>query len=149
MGENRQLVSVGVPTTVSVLPHVLPDAAADRSCPDTSAEEATDMTTVLITYEVDDVQHWLASPTRTAAFESAGFTVRPFVDPAVANQVALLVEPRKPPAGRAILVAPHRPARGRLDDLRHLISSPEAVERMRHDGVRNATMTTYVASAAG
>ena len=39
------------------------------------------MTTALITYDVDDVQAWLASPTRTATFESAGFTVRPFVDP--------------------------------------------------------------------
>ena len=57
------------------------------------------MTTVLITYDVDDVQAWLASPTRTATFESAGFTVRPFVDPTVANQVALLVERRKPAAG--------------------------------------------------
>ena len=43
------------------------------------------MTAVLITYDVDDVQAWLASPTRTATFESAGFTVRPFVDPTVAE----------------------------------------------------------------
>ena len=107
------------------------------------------MTTVLITYEVDDVQQWLASPTRTAAFESAGFTVKPFVDPTVANQVALLVERRKPQPGRAILVAPHRPTRGRLADLQQLISSPEAAERMKRDGVRKATMTTYVASAVG
>ena len=70
------------------------------------------MTAVLITYDVDDVQAWLASPTRTSTFESAGFTVRPFVDPAVANQVALLVERRQPAAGRATLVAPYRPVRG-------------------------------------
>ena len=89
------------------------------------------MTTVLITYDVDDVQAWLASPTRTATFESAGFTVRPFVDPTVANQVALLVERREPAPGRATLVAPYRPVRGRLEDLRQLISSPEAAERMR------------------
>ena len=102
------------------------------------------MTAVLITYDVDDVQAWLASPTRTATFESAGFTARPLVDPAVANQVALLVERSKPAPGRATLVAPYRPAHGRLADLRRLISSPEATERMRRDGVRRATMTTYV-----
>ena len=102
------------------------------------------MTTVLITYDVDDVQAWLASPTRTATFESAGFTDRPIVDPNVANQVALLVERRKPAVGRATLVAPYRPVRGRLEDLRQLISSPEATERMRRDGVRRATMTTYL-----
>ena len=102
------------------------------------------MTTVLITYDVDDVEAWLASPTRTSVFESAGFTARPFVDPTVANQVALLVERRKPAAGRATLVAPYRPVRGRLEDLQRLISSPEAAERMRRDGVRKATMATYV-----
>jgi len=102
------------------------------------------MTTVLITYDVDDVQAWLASLTRTATFESAGFTARPLVAPAVANQVALLVERRKPAPGRATLVAPYRPVRGRLEDLRQLISSPEATERMRRDGVRRATLTTYV-----
>ena len=77
------------------------------------------MTTALITYDVDDVQAWLASPTRTATFEAAGFTVRPFVDPTVAHQVALLVERRKPAAGRATLVAPYRPVRGRLEVRRH------------------------------
>ena len=41
-------------------------------------------------------------------------------------------------------MAPYRPVRGRLEDLRQLISSPEATERMRRDGVRKATMTTYL-----
>jgi hypothetical protein len=143
MGENRQSGSVGSPVNLSALPHASRAAGADRSRSAPLPEENT-MTTALITYDVDDVQAWLASPTRTATFESAGFTVRPFVDPTVANQVALLVERRKPPAGRATLVAPHRPVRGRLEDLQRLISSPEATERMRRDGVRRATMTTYL-----
>src|SRR5688572_8530377 len=112
MGENRQSGSVGVALSPSVLPHVSLDAGVDRSRSEPLPEENA-MTTVLITYAVDDVQAWLASPTRTATFESAGFTVRPFVDPTVANQVALLVERRKPAPGRATLVAPYRPVRGR------------------------------------
>ena len=98
-------------------------------------------TTALITYEVDDVQQWLASPTRTAAFESAGFTVKTFLDPTVEGRAALLVE--EVPRGR--IIAPYRPVDRGLDKLQALISSPEAAVRMQRDGVRSATMTTYVA----
>ena len=102
----------------------------------------TTTTKALITYEVDDVQQWLASPTRTSAFEAAGFTVKTFVDPATQGHAALLVEE----VPRARLIAPYRPVDRGLDKLRQLISSPEAAERMQRDGVRHATMTTYVES---
>jgi hypothetical protein len=101
---------------------------------------STTKTRALITYEVDDVQHWLASPTRTAAFEAAGFTVKTFVDPMVDGRAALLVE--EVPRGR--IIAPYRPVDRGLDKLQQLISSPEAALRMERDGVRSATMSTYV-----
>jgi len=94
MGENRQPGEVCVALNLSVLPHVSRGRRSGSfEVRATSRGDAT--TTVVITYDVDDVQAWLASPTRTATFESAGFTVRPFVDPTVANQVALLAERRK------------------------------------------------------
>ena len=97
-------------------------------------------TTALITYEVEDVQQWLASPSRTATFEAAGFTVRTFVDPAVDGRAALLVQ-EKP---RGVIIAPYSAARGGLAKLQDLINSPEASARMERDGVRQATVTTYV-----
>ena len=100
------------------------------------------MTKVLITYEVDDVRQWLASPTRTAAFESAGFTVKTFVDPGTDGRAALLVE-EKP---RTRLIAPYVAPTSGLARLQQMISSPEALDRMRRDGVRKATMSTYVES---
>lgn len=50
------------------------------------------MTTVIVTHEVEDVPHWLASPRREEFFGSRGFSHRTFVDPDNSNQVGLIVE---------------------------------------------------------
>ena len=50
------------------------------------------MTTLLVTHEVDDVDHWLASPKRVEFFGPKGLTARTFVDPNGSNRVGLIVE---------------------------------------------------------
>ena len=50
------------------------------------------MTTVMIFHEVDDVEHWLASPKRDEFFNPHGMTVRTFVDPEGTNRVGLIAE---------------------------------------------------------
>ena len=84
------------------------------------------MITVLITHEVDDVQHWLESPHRAPAFASAGFTVTTFVDPAADEKVGLVLEGPS------------------LEALQAMIELPFAADVMKLDGVRPDTITTYV-----
>jgi hypothetical protein len=50
------------------------------------------MTTLLVLHEVDDVDHWLASPKREEFFGPKGLAVRTFVDPNGSNRVGLIVE---------------------------------------------------------
>jgi len=50
------------------------------------------MTTLLITHEVDDVEHWRASTRREEYFGPLGITARTFVDPDGSNKVGLIVE---------------------------------------------------------
>jgi len=50
------------------------------------------MATIVAFHEVDDVDHWLASPRREEVFGPLGVTVRTFVDPAKTNRVGLIVE---------------------------------------------------------
>ena len=50
------------------------------------------MTTLLVIHEVDDVAHWLASPTREEFFGPKGLTARTFTDPNGSNRVGLIVE---------------------------------------------------------
>jgi hypothetical protein len=48
--------------------------------------------TIIVFHEVDDVDQWLASPSRLEIFGPFGITARTFVDPARPNCVGLLVE---------------------------------------------------------
>ena len=50
------------------------------------------METLLVFHEVDDVDHWLASPKREEFFGPLGMTARAFRDPAGSNRVGLIVE---------------------------------------------------------
>ncbi len=50
------------------------------------------MATLIVTHEVEDVAHWLASPRREEFFGPMGFSHRTFVDPENSNQVGLIVE---------------------------------------------------------
>jgi hypothetical protein len=52
------------------------------------------MPTLIISHEVDDVEHWLTSPGRAEIAKSMGWTrtARTFVDAAGSNRVSLLLE---------------------------------------------------------
>jgi len=84
------------------------------------------MPTLLVTHEVDDVDHWLASPKREEYFGPLGMTARPFRDPSGSNRVGLLVEVPSIEAWQAAL------------------ESEGAAEAMKHDGVRPETIAVYV-----
>jgi hypothetical protein len=82
------------------------------------------MPTLLITHEVDDVDHWLASPKRGEIFGSLGATARTFRDVEGSNRVGLVVE---------------------VSDMatwEQALQTAEAAEAMRHDGVRTSTMVS-------
>jgi hypothetical protein len=84
------------------------------------------METLLVFHEVDDVDHWLASPRRDELFGPLGMTARTFRDPAGSNRVGLLVEVPDRAAWEAAL---------RTD---------EAAEAMKVDGVRPQTIVGLV-----
>lgn len=86
------------------------------------------MATVLITHDVDDVQRWLSSPVRAEFFASLGYTVRTFIDPGNDHRVALVVE---------------GPG---LDPLLQAVQTPEGAAALKDDGVRPATIQTYIES---
>ena len=84
------------------------------------------MPTLLIVHEVDDVDHWLASPKRDEYFGPLGITVRTFRDPASANRVGLIAEVPDMAAWEAAL------------------QTAEAAAAMQHDGVHPETIVTLV-----
>lgn len=80
------------------------------------------MATYVITHEVDDVEHWLASPRREEFFGPHGITVRLFRDPGGSNRVGLLAE---------------------IPDLaafQEIMQSQGAADAMKYDGVRPETI---------
>jgi hypothetical protein len=84
------------------------------------------MTTLVVTHEVDDVDHWLASSQREEIFGPLGITARTFVDPDRPNHVGLIAE---------------------ISDMAafaEMMSSEAGAAAMKHDGVRPETMVTYV-----
>jgi hypothetical protein len=50
------------------------------------------MATHVVFHEVDDVEHWLASPKREEVFGPLGIAMRTFRDPAGSNRVGLIAE---------------------------------------------------------
>ncbi|MGE5747990.1 MAG: hypothetical protein ACM33U_12130 [Solirubrobacterales bacterium] len=84
------------------------------------------MATVLVFHEVDDVDHWLASPKRAEFFGPRGITVRTFRDPEGSNRVGLLVE------------VPD------ISDWEEALQSEAAAEAMQFDGVRPETILGLV-----
>lgn len=86
------------------------------------------MQTVMITHEVDEVDHWLRSPERAAFFEPRGMTVRTFTDPGGSNRVGLILE------------VPD------MATLEASLKTDEAAAAMRHDGVRPDTIQMLVAA---
>jgi hypothetical protein len=80
------------------------------------------MATYMVFHEVDDVEHWLASPKREEVFGPIGVTVRPFSDPQGSSRVGLIVE------------VPD------MDAFQELMRSDAGAEAMKFDGVRPETM---------
>lgn len=86
------------------------------------------MTTLLITHDVDDVEHWLASPRREGVFGPRGITVRTCVDSERSNHVGLIVDVSD------------------MDTLQQALATPEAADAMKHDGVHPDTIHIMTAS---
>ena len=80
------------------------------------------METLVVFHEVDDVDHWLASPKREELFGPLGMTVRTFRDPAGSNRVGLIVE------------VPD------TSTWEEMLGSDAAAEAMKLDGVRPETI---------
>jgi hypothetical protein len=86
------------------------------------------MTTIVVTHEVNDVKHWLASKKREEAFGPMGITIKTFVDPTGSNRVGLVAE------------VPDMAA------FQKFMATPAAADAMKQDGVRPETLKTLVAS---
>lgn len=84
------------------------------------------METLLVFHEVDDVDHWLASPKREELFGPLGMKARTFRDPQGSNRTGLIVE---------------------VPDIaawKEMLQSEEAAEAMKFDGVRPETVLSLV-----
>ena len=84
------------------------------------------MVTVMIFHEVDDVEHWLASPKREELFGPLGIKVRTFRDPQGSNRIGLIVETPD------------------LETWRGALQTDQALEAMKYDGVRRDTILELV-----
>ena len=84
------------------------------------------MPTLVVFHEVDDVDHWLASPKRDELFGPQGMSARTFRDPSGSNRVGLIVEVPS------------------LEAWEQVLQSPEAAEAMKYDGVRPETIVGLV-----
>lgn len=85
------------------------------------------MTTLVITHEVDDVDHWRTSTRREEYFGPLGITARTFVDPDGSSKVALIVE------------CPS------LEAFQASLQGAGAADAMTFDGVRPETIQMFVA----
>lgn len=83
------------------------------------------MSTVVATHEVDNVEHWLASPKREELFGPLGITHRTFVQPD-SNLVGVVLDVRD------------------VDDFERAMQSDAAAEAMKFDGVRPETLQIFV-----
>jgi hypothetical protein len=84
------------------------------------------MMTLMIFHEVDDVEHWLASPKREELFGPLGIKVRPFRDPQGSNRIGLIVETPD------------------LETWHQALQTEAAAAAMQHDGVRPDTILLLV-----
>ena len=81
------------------------------------------MPTIIAHHDVDDTEHWLASPKREEFFGRLGITnIRKFTNPVTPTQVALMLD------------VPD------VDALVAALGSDEAAAAMQHDGVHPDTL---------
>jgi hypothetical protein len=84
---------------------------------------------VLVYHDVDDVEHWLASPKREEVFGPLGVTnIRTFVDPQGSNRVGVTMD------------IPD------MDAVMAMVQSEVGADAMAHDGVHPDSMVILVAS---
>ena len=84
------------------------------------------METVVAFHEVEDVDHWLASPRRAEFFGEHGISVRTFRDPDGSNRVGVIIETPD------------------METLEKAMASEEAAQAMEHDRVRPETLLMLV-----
>lgn len=84
------------------------------------------MITLMVFHEVDDVEHWLASPKREELFGPLGIKVRTFRDPQGSNRIGLIVETPD------------------LETWHESLQTDKAAEAMQYDGVRPDTILELV-----
>jgi hypothetical protein len=77
-------------------------------------------------HEVDDSEHWLASPKREEIFGPLGITVRTFLDPENPHRAAVLADVPDMAVFQAVM------------------ESQEGADAMAHDGVRADTFVMLV-----
>ena len=83
---------------------------------------------VIVTHDVDDVEHWYQSPKRGEFFGARGMTATAFRAPEGDGQnVAVLIE------------CPD------METLQESLTTPEAAAAMKHDGVHAETVHMFVA----
>jgi hypothetical protein len=101
-----------------------------RSGPGSQADsyyEENAVPTIIAHHDVDDPEHWLASPKRAEFFGTLGITsIRTFTNPANPAQVALLLD------------VPD------VDALVEALGTENAAATMKHDGVRPETMVLLI-----
>ena len=85
------------------------------------------MPTVIAYHEIDDREHWLASPKRDEFFGPLGVTnIRTFLDPENPNRAALLADVPDMAAFEAAM------------------QTQDAADAMAHDGVRPETLIVLI-----
>ncbi len=84
------------------------------------------MPLVIAYHEIDDREHWLASPKREEVFGPLGIKVRTFVDPDNPNRAGVLADVPDMAAFQAVM------------------ESQAGADAMTHDGVRADTVVVLV-----
>ena len=84
------------------------------------------MATLIVYHQIDDKDHWLASPKREELFGPYGITVRTFINPDDPTRAAVLVDTPD------------------LETFRTALSSPLAADSMTADGVHADTVMTFI-----
>lgn len=84
------------------------------------------MPKVIVTHEVDNVEHWLASPKREEVFAGVLSNIKTFVHPGDSNRVGLSMDVTD------------------MDAFEAIMKSNAGAEAMKHDGVRSETVVVYL-----
>ena len=85
------------------------------------------MPRLIATHEVDNVEHWLASPKRAEVFASVATNIETFVDPTNPNRVAVSMDVAN------------------MDAFDAVMKSDAGAAAMKYDGVRPETVVVFIA----